>query len=61
MLLNLTAIFQNNLLVLNSIKNNFLVFYSKKSSLLNNKSYNIVSFLYLYVNLWLFFFVIILK
>lgn len=58
MLLNLTAIFQTNLLVLNSIKNNFLVFYSEKSSLLNNKSYNIVSFLYLYVNLWLFVFLL---
>ncbi len=58
MLLNLTAIFQNNLLVLNSIKNNLLVFYSEKSSLSNNKSYNIVSFLYLYVNLWLFVFLL---
>ncbi len=58
MLLNLTAIFQNNLLVLNSIKNNLLVFYSEKSSLLNNKSYNIVYFLYLYVNLWLFVFLL---
>ncbi len=58
MLLNLTAIFQNNLLVLNSIKNYLLVFYSEKSSLLNNKSYNIVSFLYLYVNLWLFVFLL---
>ncbi len=58
MLLNLTAIFQNNLLVLNSIKNNLLIFCSEKSSLLNNKSYNIVSFLYLYVNLWLFVFLL---
>ncbi len=58
MLLNLTAIFQNNFLVLKSIKNNLLVFYSEKSSLSNNKSYNIVSFLYLYVNLWLFVFLL---